>query len=116
MKTVYYKNGRANKSRILRPEDLTRLGVDNPKGATLVFNAGNQFGIVMSNKASDSLVAALPGEFKAVEGADGDDDVEVLDQQTTLDASGAGGSVGNSTDSVSASGSSAKSTSKTTAP
>lgn len=82
MKSVHYLHPRANFTRSLRVKDLDALGIEVKED--LVFEPKNKFTIVLSNKTSDSLVAALPKEFKAYP-ADGDDESpEVLEPLTAL--------------------------------
>lgn len=83
MKAVRYARPRPNFRRTLRPRDLDMLGLEN-KGETLVWSPENKFTIVMSNKASESLVAKLPGEFILFDAEGDDEPEEVLDPMTSL--------------------------------
>lgn len=81
--------GLSRKSRrVLNPSDFDRLGVDCSD--TLVWSPENNHTIEMSNKASDSLVAALPTEFAIVDpndGAKSSQDESSQDDDANLDSS-----------------------------
>jgi hypothetical protein len=89
MKKVRYRYASSGTSRRLRVADLDALGIDHKQDEDLVFNQANKFTIEMNNKASDSLVAALPKEF-AVVGEDEDDEFEVPAPMTSIAQSGSG--------------------------
>lgn len=82
MKNVHYIKPKANFVRTLRPQDLASLGIDAKE--TLVWSPENNFRLTLNNKVSESLVAKLPAEFRAID-VDGDDEpVEVVDPMTTI--------------------------------
>lgn len=82
MQSVTYLKGRAKFRRVFRVSDLDRLSIPH-KGEDLVFSADNRFTIVMSNKMSESFVAAFPKEFKAYP-AEGDDESHELEVKDPL--------------------------------
>lgn len=82
MKNVHYLKPKPNFVRTLRPIDLASLGIDTKE--TLVWSAGNNFCMTLSNKLSESLVEKLPTEFRAVDIDDDDELVEVSDPMTTI--------------------------------
>ena len=82
MKNVHYAKPKPNFVRTLRPVDLASLGIDTKE--TLVWSAGNNFCMTLSNKLSDSLVAKLPTEFRVVDIDDDDETVAVIDPMTTI--------------------------------
>lgn len=61
MAQVRYLAPKPNYSRILRSEDLVRLGVDHPDN--IVFEKSNDWTIEMNDGACDALVSKLPEEF-----------------------------------------------------
>jgi len=65
MKTVHYVFPRAGFQRIFRPRDMAQLGCIEVFTEDLVWSTENKFSIVMSDEASDLLVAKLPEEFRA---------------------------------------------------
>lgn len=61
MAQVRYLSPKPSYRRILRTEDLTRLGIDHPD--TIVFEKSNNWTIEMNDGACDALVSKLPHEF-----------------------------------------------------
>lgn len=94
MRTVHLRRARANFRRVLRPEDLERVGIEDKvhKGRVLVWDKDNKFSVEMTNQLSDSLVAAFPNEFKAIGDGDDDDVPEVKEPMTATTRSSAGAS------------------------
>lgn len=84
MKRVRSTKARSHYRRILRPQDLESRGVEH-KGESLIFEGANGHEIVMSNKMSDSLVAAFPGEFLVFD-VDGDDEPASAPEPLTSNA------------------------------
>lgn len=82
MKNVHYTKPKPNFVRTLRPIDLASLGIQSKE--TLVWSAGNQFCLTLSNKLSDSLAEKLPTEFRVVDSDQDDEPVEVIDPMTTI--------------------------------
>lgn len=89
MKAVKLVHDNEGVERHLSLADMDQLGVKYPSSqAGLVWRGSKS--IVMSNEMSDSLVAALPGEFTAVD-ADEVDETEPAKKVETVDTSGTSG-------------------------
>lgn len=86
MKKVQYRHAGSGIVRVLRAKDLDRHGIEHKleDGEDMVWNEANGFSVVMSNRASDSLVELLPDEFEAVD--EDADDIEVTPQATDANA------------------------------
>ena len=89
MKSVRYRKARSGVVRILRTQDLDRLGIKH-KGQDLTWNQANNFTVVMNNQMSDSLVEKLPGDFDASDAEGEDETPEVQEVMTSLASSGTG--------------------------
>ena len=77
MQLVEYIGTMANRAKTIRrlpPQSFTRLGIELPDSAFtdgyVVWGPHNNHTVEMSNSASESLVAALPNEFRVKENAD----------------------------------------------
>lgn len=81
MKLVRLKAARPNYIRVLSREDLDRHNIPTP-AEVLVWDDANDHILEMSDRASDSLVAAFSSEFEII--GDADDESESDDSQLDL--------------------------------